>query len=110
MSIIGMTSAPEAFLAREAELCYASIAHITDYDVWHSREEDVSVEMVMKIISKNTNYIKDSLAYLSQNPPKEKRTCGCQSALESALITDPVVIPKSTRKKLDLLVAKYLED
>ena len=110
MSIVGMTSAPEAFLAREAELCYSSIAHITDYDVWHSREEDVSVEMVMKIISKNTNYVKDALVCLTQNWPEENLTCGCQSALESALITNPVVIPKTTRKKLDLLVSKYLEE
>ena len=109
MSIVGMTSAPEAFLAREAELCYASIAHITDYDVWHSREEDVSVEMVMKIISKNTTYVKDALATLTQAPEEEERTCGCQSALENALITNPVVIPETTRKKLDLLVSKYLE-
>ncbi len=110
MSIVGMTSAPEAFLAREAELCYASIAHITDYDVWHSREEDVSVEMVMKIISKNTDYVKDALANLAQEPKEDERACGCQSALESALITNPVVIPKTTRKKLGLLVSKYLED
>jgi len=110
MSVIGMTSAPEAFLAREAELCYASIAHITDYDVWHSREEDVSVEMVMKIISQNTNYVKDALVYLTQNWPEENLTCGCQSALENALITNPVVIPKTTLKKLNLLVSKYLED
>jgi len=110
MSIVGMTTAPEAFLAREAELCYASIAHITDYDVWHSREEDVSVEMVLKIISKNTGYVKDALFNMTQNPPREDRTCGCQSTLESALITNPVVIPKKTRKKLDLLVTKYLED
>lgn len=109
-SIIGMTSAPEAFLAREAELCYASIAHITDYDVWHSREEDVSVEMVMKIISRNTNHVKDALVHLTQNPPEDKRDCGCQSALKSALITNPIIIPKSTRKKLALLVTKYLED
>lgn len=110
MSIIGMTSAPEAFLAREAEICYASIAHITDYDVWHSREDDVSVEIVLKIISENTNFVKDALVSLTLNPPKEKRPCGCQSALEEALITNPVIIPKSTRKKLDLLVSKYLED
>lgn len=110
MSIVGMTSAPEAFLAREAELCYTSIAHITDYDVWHSREEDVSVEMVLRIISKNTDYVKDALSHLTLNPPGEERACGCQSALESALITNPVVIPKTTRKKLDLLVSKYLED
>lgn len=110
MSIVGMTSAPEAFLAREAELCYASIAHITDYDVWHSREEDVSVEMVMKIISKNTDYVKEALSYMAHNPPEVECSCGCQSALKSALITNPIVIPKTTRKKLGLLVSKYLED
>ena len=110
MSIVGMTSAPEAFLAREAELCYSSIAHITDYDVWHSREEDVSVEMVMKIIAQNTDYVKEALSNLTLAPPKEERICDCRSALKSALITNPVVIPKATRKKLALLVSKYLED
>ena len=102
MSIVGMTTAPEAFLAREAELCYASIAHITDYDVWHSREEDVSVEMVMKIIAQNTDHVKEALAYLAQNPPEDERSCDCRSALESAMITNPTVIPKTTRKKLGL--------
>ena len=110
MSIVGMTSAPEAFLAREAELCYASVAHITDYDVWHSREEDVSVEMVMKVIAQNTDYVKKALADLTQNPPERERSCDCRSALANALITNPIVIPKSTRKKLALLVSKYLED
>jgi 5'-methylthioadenosine phosphorylase len=110
MSIVGMTSAPEAFLAREAEMCYASIAHITDYDVWHSKEEEVSVEMVLEVISKNTDRVKESLTYLVNNPPDEKRTCICQSALETAMITNPDVIPPKTRKKLDLLVKKYLED
>ena len=110
MSIIGMTAAPEAFLAREAELCYGAIAHITDYDVWHSREEDVSVDIVLRIISQNTKYAKDALAFLAQNPPGEERLCSCGSALESALITNPGIIPETTRKKLDLLVSKYLED
>ena len=110
MSIVGMTSAPEAFLAREAEICYASISHITDYDVWHSREEDVSVEMVLEVISKNTDTVKKSLTHLAENPPGDKRSCGCHYALESAMITNPDVIPPKTRKKLDLLVKKYLED
>ncbi len=110
MSIVGMTSAPEAFLAREAEMCYASIAHITDYDVWHSREEPVSVEIVLNIIAQNTDHVKKAITYLAQNPPKEKRSCSCLSALQSAMITNPDVIPPKTRKKLDLLVKKYLED
>jgi 5'-methylthioadenosine phosphorylase len=110
MSIIGMTAAPEAFLAREAELCYASIAHITDYDVWHSREEEVSVEMVLKILAQNTQHAKNAIAYLAENPPEENTQCPCQSALESAIITNPAVIPPDTREKLDPLIAKYLKE
>jgi 5'-methylthioadenosine phosphorylase len=110
MSIIGMTAAPEAFLAREAEMCYAAIAHITDYDVWHAREEEVSVEMVLKILAQNTSCANNALTYLAENPPKEKRSCGCQSALESAMITNPAVIPAETRRKLDLLITKYLKE
>ena len=110
MSIIGMTAAPEAFLAREAELCYAAIAHITDYDVWHAREEEVSVEMVLKILAQNTNHAKNALAYLAENPPAGTPSCGCRSALESAIITNPAIIPSATRDKLDLLIAKYLKE
>ncbi len=109
MSIIGMTSAPEAFLAREAELCYASIAHITDYDVWHKREKAVSVEMVLKIIKQNIDHVKDALIHLVENPPTEDRSCACLSALDGAIITDPEAIPPETRQRLDLLVSKYLE-
>jgi 5'-methylthioadenosine phosphorylase len=110
MSIIGMTAAPEAFLAREAELCYVAIAHITDYDVWHSREEEVSVELVLKILAQNTDHAKNAIAYLAENPPGEAFNCGCQSALESALITNPAVIPETTRQNLDLLIGKYLKE
>ena len=110
MAIIGMTAAPEAFLAREAELCYASIAHITDYDVWHSREEEVSVEVVLKIISQNTDRVKDAITYLAENPPGEPRSCSCTSALENAIITDPAVIPEETRQRLDLLIGKYIKE
>ena len=110
MSIIGMTAAPEAFLAREAELCYGAIAHITDYDVWHTREEEVSVEMVLKVLAQNTDLVKNAIAYLAENPPEEKPDCNCRSALESAIITNPAVIPPATRDKLDLLIAKYLKE
>ena len=110
MSIIGMTAAPEAFLAREAELCYGAIAHITDYDVWHSWEEEVSVEMVLKVLSQNTDHVKEAITFLAENLPDEKPTCGCDSALESAIITRPDVIPPATREKLDLLLAKYLKE
>lgn len=108
MSIIGMTTAPEAFLAREAELCYASIAHITDYDVWHSREEPVTVEKVLKIIQQNTDTVKQAIQFLAQNPLPAERPCGCSSALKNAIITDPKSIPEAAREKLSLLISKYL--
>ncbi len=110
MSIIGMTSAPEAFLAREAEICYGAIAHITDYDVWHTREDEVSVEMVLKILAKNTDLANNAIAHLVENPPEGDRTCGCQSALESAIITNPAAIPPATKEKLSLLISKYLKE
>jgi len=110
MSIIGMTAAPEAFLAREAELCYAAVAHITDYDVWHSHEDVVSVEMVMKILSQNTDYVKNAITLLAENPPQEQRDCSCGNALNNAIITDPKVVPQETREKLDLIIGKYLKE
>ena len=107
MSIIGMTASPEAFLAREAELCYATIAHVTDYDVWHENEAPVTVEMVIQTLNKNTQKAQEAIRNLVRGL-KTERTCECGQALSTALITDPKVIPAETRKKLDLLVGKYL--
>lgn len=106
MSIIGMTASPEAFLAREAELCYAVMAHVTDYDVWHESESPVTVEMVIQTLNKNTEVAQDAIRKLAQGL-KAERNCGCGSALATALITNPKVIPAKTRKKLDMLVGKY---
>jgi 5'-methylthioadenosine phosphorylase len=108
MSIIGMTAAPEAFLAREAEMCYATMAHVTDYDVWHESESPVTVEMVIQILNKNTRIAQEAIRNLIREL-KGERSCECGSALSSALITDPKVIPAETRSKLDLLVGKYLK-
>jgi 5'-methylthioadenosine phosphorylase len=110
MSIIGMTSAPEAFLAREAELCYASVSHITDYDVWHSQEEAVSVEMVLKILTDNTDRVKKAISYLAENQLPQERSCDCGSALENALITDPAAMPEKAKDKLDLIIGRYLKE
>jgi 5'-methylthioadenosine phosphorylase len=107
MSIIGMTASPEAFLAREAELCYATMAHITDYDVWHENEAPVTVEMVIQTLNKNTQRAQEAIRNLVRGM-KTERTCACGQALSAALITDPKVIPAETRKKLDLLIGKYL--
>ncbi len=107
MSIIGMTASPEAFLAREAELCYAVMAHITDYDVWHVSEEPVTVEMVIQTLQNNIKIAQQAIRNLVKQLP-ETRTCECQNALANALITDPAVIPPETRKQLSFLVDKYL--
>lgn len=107
MSIIGMTASPEAFLAREAEICYATMAHVTDYDVWRVSEEPVTVEMVIQTLNKNTALAQEAIQIMARNL-KQERDCDCENALSTALITRPDVIPAETRKKLDLLVKKYL--
>ncbi|MBC7875900.1 MAG: S-methyl-5'-thioadenosine phosphorylase [Anaerolineales bacterium] len=106
MSIIGMTASPETFLAREAEMCYTVMAHVTDYDVWHESEAPVTVEMVIQTLNKNTQVAQDAIRNLVRGL-KTERNCQCGQALSTALITDPKVIPAGTRKKLDLLVGKY---
>ncbi len=108
MSIIGMTASPEAFLAREAEMCYCTIAHVTDYDVWHISAEPVTVDMVIATLNKNTSLAQDSLRRLA-NTLDQMPPCSCGSALAEALITNPAVIPAGTRARLDLLVGKYLK-
>jgi 5'-methylthioadenosine phosphorylase len=107
MSIIGMTASPEVFLAREAEICYATMAHVTDYDVWHVSEAPVTVEMVIQTLNKNTTIAQEAVRILA-GKLKHERNCNCEHALANALITRKDVIPAETRQKLDLLVSKYL--
>ena len=107
MSIIGMTTSPEAFLAREAEMCYAVMAHVTDYDVWHVSEKPVTVEMVIQILQSNAQLAHRALSRLARDLPAD-RLCDCGHALRDALITDPAIIPPDTRKRLSLLVDRYL--
>lgn len=108
LSLIGMTTSPEAFLAREAEMCYAVMAHVTDYDVWHITEEAVSVEMVVKTLLKNTELAQRSITSLVENLP-ETSVCSCQNALENAIITSRAALSPETSKKLGLLLNKYLK-
>ncbi len=108
MSLVGMTAAPEAFLAREAEMCYAVMAHVTDYDVWHVSEAPVTMDMVIKILNQNTAAAQQAVRTLVTALP-EKRVCACENAMSSALITHPSAIPPETKKKLGLLVGKYLK-
>jgi 5'-methylthioadenosine phosphorylase len=107
MSIIGMTASPEAFLAREAELCYATMAHVTDYDVWHVSEAPVTVEMVIQTLTRNTAVAQEAVRLLAASLHPQ-RNCDCEHALATALITRKDVIPAETRQKLDLLVRKYI--
>ena len=107
MAIIGMTASPEAFLAREAEICYATMAHVTDYDVWHVSEAPVTVDIVIQTLHKNTALAQEAVRSLARNLKHERR-CNCAHALSAALITRKDAIPSETRQKLDLLVHKYL--
>ncbi|HEX9029060.1 MAG TPA: S-methyl-5'-thioadenosine phosphorylase, partial [Anaerolineales bacterium] len=108
MSVIGMTTSPEVFLAREAEMCYAVMAHVTDYDVWHVSEEPVTVEMVVEILNRNTHLAQQAVRQLARDL-KPERDCSCSTALAAALITHPSAIPAETRQRLGLLVDKYLK-
>jgi 5'-methylthioadenosine phosphorylase len=108
MSIIGMTASPEAFLAREAEICYTTMAHVTDYDVWHVTEEAVSVEMVVKTLMKNTEIAQKAIPLLTKQPGLDA-DCECQHALKDAIITHPGAILPDALQRLDLLVSKYLK-
>jgi 5'-methylthioadenosine phosphorylase len=107
MSLIGMTTAPEAFLAREAEICYAVMAHITDYDVWHESEAPVTVDAVIKTLGKNTALAQMAVKRILRALPDE-RTCACQHALAGAIITRPDAIDPATLERLAPLVGKYL--
>jgi 5'-methylthioadenosine phosphorylase len=109
MDIIGMTTSPEAFLAREAEMCYAVMAHVTDYDVWHETEEEVSVEAVVRILRHNTALAQEAIRALVPQLAQYKLDCACSEALATAILTDPAVIPEETKEKLGLIVDKYLK-
>lgn len=108
MSIIGMTTSPEAFLAREAQICYAVMAHVTDYDVWHVSEEPVSVEMVIRILRQNTEVAQKAIAVMVESLPRERTDCECSLALKDALITDAKQIPDETRQRLSLFLGNDL--
>jgi 5'-methylthioadenosine phosphorylase len=108
MDIIGMTAVPEAQLAREAEICYATMAHVTDYDVWHETEETVTVEAVVKNLLANAGVAKQAIQNLVPML-SEERTCACHHALRDAIITNRNAIPEQVKKNLELLVGKYLQ-
>jgi len=106
MSVIGMTNMPEAKLAREAELCYATLCLVTDYDVWHDEHDAVTVEAVVANLMKNVATAKEVLRRVI---PRVPASCGlgCSDALQSAVITNPKAFPPKIRKRLDFLLGKY---
>jgi 5'-methylthioadenosine phosphorylase len=105
--VIGMTNVTEAKLAREAEICYATIAMITDYDCWHPQHASVTVAQIVATLTQNAsnaqNVVREAVKTLSSN-----RACKCGSALKHAIITDPKVVPAKTKKNLSAILAKYL--
>ncbi|RME35815.1 MAG: S-methyl-5'-thioadenosine phosphorylase [Thermoflexia bacterium] len=109
MDIIGMTTSPEVFLAREAEMCYAVMAHVTDYDVWHETEEPVNVEMLLATLAANAQLAQRALRILIPRMAAAERTCECGSTLSTALITQPDLIPEQVKRDLAPIVGKYLK-
>jgi 5'-methylthioadenosine phosphorylase len=107
MSLVGMTTSPEAFLAREAELCYACMAHVTDYDVWHTSEAPVTVELVIRTLNQNTGIAQAAIGRLV-DLPANRLECPCPDALASAILTGREHIAAATAGELDLLIGKYL--
>jgi 5'-methylthioadenosine phosphorylase len=105
--VIGMTALPEAKLAREAEICYATLAVVTDYDCWHPDYESVSTEMILTNLKKGVDSVKRILKALLPSIPQE-RDCACASALKYAIATDAKYIPNEKKKELGLLISKYL--
>jgi len=107
MSVIGMTNATEAKLAREAEVCYVTIALATDYDCWHVSENAVTVEAVLDVLQKSVSMSKAIIQAAIQRLPPIRR-CACQTALRNAMVTPPASIPQKIQRDLSLLIGKYL--
>ena len=107
MDVIGMTNLQEAKLAREAEICYVTVAMVTDYDCWHPHHDSVTVDQIVAVLTKNAenacNVVREAVAAMPQ-----ERSCKCGSALAHAILTDRAKIPQATRERLKLIIGKYL--
>ncbi len=108
VDIIGMTNLPEARLAREAEMCYGTVALATDYDCWHEGHDDVSVEAVIAIIQQNVVTAKKIITTVVQNLTQQPKNCHCDEALKFAIMTDKSFIPSATQEALKPIIGKYL--
>jgi 5'-methylthioadenosine phosphorylase len=108
MSVIGMTTSPEAFLAVEAEIAYACMAHVTDYDVWHEDEEPVTVERVVQILRANTALAQHAIDHLVAHMADWAGDYPVHHALQNAILTDPAHVPANIKKRLAPLIGRYL--
>jgi 5'-methylthioadenosine phosphorylase len=108
MDIIGMTNMSEAKLAREAEICFVTLAAVTDYDCWYKSEEEVTVEMIVQNLLKNVDNAKRILKRAVKDMAVE-RNCGCAQTLKDAIITDRKVIPQKVKKDLKIIIGKYIK-
>jgi len=107
MDVIGMTNMPEAKVAREAEICFATVAMVTDYDAWHEEESVVTIDMVIQNLMKNTQKAKDLIKTVIPMIADERK-CECATALANAVITKSELIPEKRKKDLELIIGKYL--
>jgi 5'-methylthioadenosine phosphorylase len=107
MDIIGMTNLQEAKLAREAEICYATLALVTDYDCWHEEHDAVSVETVVEYLNKNVRNAQVIMREAVKRLASAERACACGSAVKNAIFTPPELWPEATTKKLDAIIKKY---
>jgi 5'-methylthioadenosine phosphorylase len=107
VDIIGMTNIPEAKLAREAEICYATIAFVTDYDCWHQEAAEVTIGEILRIVAESTKTAKSAIRHAIKHLP-ENRECKCATALKYAVITAKKMIPEKTKKDLEPIIGKYL--
>jgi 5'-methylthioadenosine phosphorylase len=109
VDVIGMTNLQEAKLAREAEICYATMALVTDYDCWHETAESVSVEQILGYLKANAEMAERILRLIVPRAAARKRDCPCVNALQYAIVTDPAQIPAETKRSLAPIIGKYIQ-
>ncbi len=108
MDVIGMTNMPEAKLAREAEICFSTVAMVTDYDAWHEAESAVTIDMIIQNLNKNVQVAKDIIKNIIPLISRQ-RSCICVDALKNAIVTSPNLIPEKRKKELQLIIGKYIK-
>ena len=108
MDVIGMTNMPEAKLAREAEICYTTLAAVTDFDCWHPDHETITIDMVIRNLNKNVEKAREILINMIKKLPNE-RACGCKDTLRHALVTDGKIVPQKVKEDLAIIIGKYIK-